>query len=148
MTPPTTSREVLEEALAELGPLPVLSGTVASVRSLANDQESSTEEIVATIEQDEAFAANVLQVANSAWASRRQPTKTIRQAVTLLGRTELVRLAVAARTYQCLEQAPGNGGISRGQMHLHAIAVAAYATATAELCGADQDTAHLAGLLH
>jgi diguanylate cyclase (GGDEF)-like protein/putative nucleotidyltransferase with HDIG domain len=139
---------VLEEALKELGPLPVLSGTVASVRTLASDLESSTEEIVATIEQDEAFAANVLRVANSAWATRRLPTKTIRQAVTLLGRTELVRLAVAARTYQFLEQAPGNGGISRGQMHLHAVTVAAYAAAAAEMCGADADTAHLAGLLH
>src|SRR4051812_14989459 len=143
-----TARERVERAIEELGPLPVLTGTVAAVRALASDTESSTEELVATIEQDEAFAANVLRVANSAWATRRMPTKTIRQAVMLVGRAELIRLALAARTYQFLEQAKGAGRVSRGQMHLHALAVASYAGAAAERSGADVDVAYLAGLLH
>src|SRR5439155_25756630 len=71
-----------------------------------------------------------------------------RQAVMLLGRAELMRLALAAKTYQFLEGAPGNGRLSRGQMHLHALAVASYAMAAAERCDADVDVAYLGGLLH
>ena len=136
-----TSRSRLIRALDELGPLPVLTGTVAAVRALAADPEASTEEIVATIGQDEAFAANILRLANSAWAGRRLPVTSIRHAVMLLGRAELIRLALAARTYQFLEEARGNGRLSRGQMHLHSLAVASYAMAAAERCGADVDMA-------
>jgi len=94
--------------------LPVLTGTVASVRSLASDPETSNEEIVATIEQDEAFAANVLRVANSAALARRFPARSLHQAIAILGRDELQRLSVAARTYQFLQIVPGNGRIARG----------------------------------
>jgi diguanylate cyclase (GGDEF)-like protein/putative nucleotidyltransferase with HDIG domain len=142
---PTTA---IEQALDELGPLPVLTGTVASVRALATDPESSNEELVAAIEQDEAFAANVLRIANSASFARRFPATSLRHAIVILGRNELQRLAVAAQTYQFLQQVPGNGRIARGQMHLHALAVSSYAEAVARRCGASVDTAHLAGLLH
>src|SRR5262249_60664482 len=56
---PTTA---IEQALDELGPLPVLTGTVASVRALATDPETSNEELSAAIELDEAFAASVLRL--------------------------------------------------------------------------------------
>jgi diguanylate cyclase (GGDEF)-like protein/putative nucleotidyltransferase with HDIG domain len=138
----------LDRALDEFSPLPVLGGTVAAVRTLAADPETSTAEIVATIERDEAFATNILRVANSAGRARRFPAHSVHQAVAILGRDELRRLAIAARTYQFLEAVPGNGRVSRGQMHLHAVAVASYSEAVAQRCGASVDTAHLAGLLH
>jgi diguanylate cyclase (GGDEF)-like protein/putative nucleotidyltransferase with HDIG domain len=145
---PHDSQRSLDQALDRFSPLPVLTGTVAAVRALAADPETSNEEICATIEQDEAFAANVLRVANSALLARRFPARSVGQAIAILGRDELRRLALAARTYQFLEAVPGNGRVSRGQMHLHAIAVASYSEAVAQRCGASVDIAHLAGLLH
>lgn len=138
----------VHDALRRIGPLPVLSGTVARIRTLADDPNGSTSDLVAAIEADEAFAANLLRYANSAANARPIRARTIRQAVTLLGRRALVRMALEAATYRFLERFPGGAHLSRGQLHVHAVTVAAYAYTTAELRGAQTDTAHLAGLLH
>ena len=100
------------------------------------------------IESDEAFAANLLRYANSAANARPIRARTIRQAVTLLGRRALVRIALEAATYRFLERFPGGAHLSRGQLHVHAVTVAAYSYTAADLRGAHTDTAHLAGLLH
>ena len=60
----------------------------------------------------------------------------------------IARLALEAATYRFLERAPGTGAASRGQMHVHALTVAAIATGAAEQVGAAGDTVHLAALLH
>jgi HD-like signal output (HDOD) protein len=60
----------LRQAVDELSPLPVLQGTVAEVRTLAEDPEATTDAVVRAIERDEAFAANLLRFANSAAAAR------------------------------------------------------------------------------
>jgi diguanylate cyclase (GGDEF)-like protein/putative nucleotidyltransferase with HDIG domain len=138
----------VHDALRRIGPLPVLGGTVARIRTLADDPNGSTSDLVAVIESDEAFAANLLRYANSAANARPIRARTIRQAVTLLGRRAVVRVALEAATYRFLERFPGGAHLSRGQLHVHAVTVAAYAYTTAELRGAHTDTAHLAGLLH
>jgi diguanylate cyclase (GGDEF)-like protein/putative nucleotidyltransferase with HDIG domain len=135
-------------ALRRIGPLPVLGGTVARVRALADDPLATTGDLVAVVEADEAFAANLLRYANSAANARPIRARTIRQAITLTGRRQLTRIAVEAATYRFLERFPGGGELSRGQLHVHAVSVAAYAAAAAELRGAHADSAHLAGLLH
>jgi diguanylate cyclase (GGDEF)-like protein/putative nucleotidyltransferase with HDIG domain len=138
----------VHDALRRIGPLPVLGGTVARIRSLANDPHGTTTDLVSVIESDEAFSANLLRYANSAANARPIRARTIRQAVTLLGRRALVRIALEAETYRFLEAFPGGASISRGQLHVHAVTVAAYAATIADLRGAHTDTAHLAGLLH
>ena len=138
----------VHDALRRIGPLPVLGGTVARIRTLADDPNGTTSDLVAVIESDEAFAANLLRYANSAANARPIRARTIRQAVTLLGRRALVRIALEAATYRFLERFPGGAHLSRGQLHVHAVTVAAYSYTTAELRGAHTDTAHLAGLLH
>src|ERR1700749_169294 len=72
----------------------------------------------------------------------------IRPRIALPGRRALVRIALEAETYRFLERFPGGAHLSRGQLHVHAVSVAAYAATAAELRGAHVDTAPLAGLLH
>src|SRR3954464_1941681 len=143
--PPDTR---VHDALRRIGPLPVLGGTVARIRELAIDPHGTTTDLVAVIESDEAFSANLLRYANSAAYARPIRARTIRQAVTLLGRRALVRIALEAETYRFLSAFPGGASLSRGQLHVHAVTVAAYAATCADLRGAHTDTAHLAGLLH
>src|SRR3954468_3737575 len=138
----------VHDALRRIGPLPVLGGTVSRIRQLAGDPHGTTTDLVKVIESDEAFSANLLRYANSAANARPIRARTIRQAVTLLGRRALVRIALEAETYRFLERFPGGAQLSRGQLHVHAVTVAAYAGTTAEITGAHVDTAHLAGLLH
>jgi diguanylate cyclase (GGDEF)-like protein/putative nucleotidyltransferase with HDIG domain len=137
----------ISEALAQLLPLPVLSGTAARVRTLAADDGAGTDRLVEVIDGDEAFALNLLRFANAS-AVRTLRARSVRHAVTLVGRRAVGRLALEAATYRFLEQVPGAGRISRGQMHTHAVEVAAAAAAAAERTRTDAESAHLAGLLH
>jgi diguanylate cyclase (GGDEF)-like protein/putative nucleotidyltransferase with HDIG domain len=138
----------LERALGSIGRLPVLDGTARAVRELADDPHGSTDELVAVIERDEAFATNLLRLANSASLARIVRAQTIRQAVTMVGRRSLALLALEAETYRFLERAPGQGRVSRGQLHVHAVSVAGCAAGVARRSGAAVEVAHLAGLLH
>jgi diguanylate cyclase (GGDEF)-like protein/putative nucleotidyltransferase with HDIG domain len=138
----------LDAAIDGLLPLPVFGGTVGEVQRLAVDDAVSTEDLIAVIQRDEAFTTNVLGYANSAAHARPVRVSSVRQAVTLLGRRALGRLATEAATYRFLELAAGTGGASRGQLHLHAVAVANCAVAAAERAGVRTDDVHLAALLH
>ncbi len=141
-------RDRLDRTIEDIGPLPVLSGTVARVRELAADPDATTPQLVAVIDGDEAFSANLLRYANSAAYARPLRARTIHQAVTMVGRDALARIAVEAATYSLLEQLPGAGGRSRGAMHLHAVSVASCGVEIAQRTGASVDVTHLAGLLH
>ncbi len=141
-------RDKIARAIVQIGPLPVLGGTVARVRALADDPDASTPALVAVIEDDESFSANLLRYANSAALARPLRAHTIHQAVTVVGRNALGRIAVEAATYSFLQRVPGAGGRSRGHMHLHAVSVAACAAELAQRTGSDVEIAHLAGLLH
>jgi putative nucleotidyltransferase with HDIG domain len=138
----------LQEAIARIGQLPVLDRALRRVRELAGDPESDTNELVAALEADPGLAANVLRFANSAACARPIRAQTVRQAVNLVGRIHVGRLAVEAAVCRFFELAPGTGGASRGLLHVHASQVAAISGALAERAGADAEAAHLAGLLH
>ncbi len=138
----------LDAASAELGQLPVLDRSLALIQALSNDPDSSTNELVSALEGDPNLAANLLRFANSAYAARPVRARTVRQAVTMVGRQKIARLALEATVSRFFEKMPGNGRASLGQMHVHAVQVAAIAAALAEQAGADAQVAHLAGLLH
>jgi diguanylate cyclase (GGDEF)-like protein/putative nucleotidyltransferase with HDIG domain len=139
---------LLAGAVRELGELPVLDRTVTRLLALCRDDDSSTTEMIATLENDPTFAANLLRFANSAAAARPVRVKTIRQAVMMTGRDRIGRLAVEAATCRFLERAAGNGRSSVGLMHVHASAVASCSLELAQRAGAAAEVAHLAGLLH
>jgi diguanylate cyclase (GGDEF)-like protein/putative nucleotidyltransferase with HDIG domain len=135
-------------AIDDLAEFPVLDATVLRVIALCDDQESTAADLVDALEQDATFAANLLRFSNSAARAHPIRAKTIRQAVMLVGRRALRRLALEAATFRFLERSKGNGRASCGQMHLHAITVAVGAAAAAEEARVPGDTVHLAGLLH
>jgi diguanylate cyclase (GGDEF)-like protein/putative nucleotidyltransferase with HDIG domain len=138
----------LDGAIADLGQLPVLDRSIQRVRALAGDPDSSTNELVLALESDPNLAANLLRFANSAYAARPVRARTIRQAVTMVGRQSIVRLALEATVSRFFERMPGNGKASLGQMHVHAVQVGAIAACLAEMSGSDVQVAHLSGLLH
>ena len=146
---PTLSAERrLADAVEELGRLPVLSATVRRVQVIAESEEAGIGDMVAALEADQGLATDLLRYANSAACARPLRARSIRAAVTLVGRKAIAQLAVEAATFRFFQRAPGNGGRSIGHLHLHAAAVAGVSQAIAERTGANLDIAHLAGLLH
>src|SRR3954452_3369816 len=134
-------------AVETLRDFPVLDGTVQRVIAIADDPDTTTADLVGCLEADPTFAANLLRYANSAAMARPIRAKTVRQAVMLVGRKTLRKLALEAATYRFFERAPGTGS-ARGELHVHAVAVATVAAAAAEQVRAHGDAPHLGGLLH
>lgn len=75
--------------------------------------ETTAADLVDALEQDPTFAANLLRYCrNSAAAAHPVRAKTVGQAVMLVGRRSLRRLAMEAATFRFLERARGNGRAS------------------------------------
>src|SRR3954468_22668079 len=150
LAPPTAlgAERRLAHAVEELGRLPGLSATVRRVRLLAESDDTGVGDMVAALEADQGLATDLLRYANSAACARPLRARSIRAAVTLVGRKAIAQLALEAATFGFFQRAPGNAGRSVGQLHLHAAAVAGGAQAVADRAGAHPGGAHLAGLLH
>jgi diguanylate cyclase (GGDEF)-like protein/putative nucleotidyltransferase with HDIG domain len=138
----------IDQAIAELGELPVLDRSLLRVRELSDDPEASTHELVEALQADASLAANLLRFANSAANAHPVRASSIHQAVMLIGRRSVGRIALEAQVCTFFEQAPGSGGVARGQLHVHAVQVGACAAELARRSGTDAGAAHLAGLLH
>src|SRR3954453_931739 len=156
----------LADAVEELGRLPVLSATVRRVQVIAESEDAGIGDMVAALEADQGLATDLLRYANSAACARPLRARSIRAAVTLVGRKAIAQLALEAATFRFFQAAPGNGGRSIGQLalhagaapgnggpsighlHLHAAAVAGCSQSIAERTRAAVDVAHLGGLLH
>lgn len=136
------------DAVSRCGRLPVMDRTVQRVLALTQDEQCELGSLVSTLEADPALAVNILRYANSAHAGRPIQARTVRQAVVMIGRKATRQLCLEAVTFRFFESAPGNGRVSRGQMHLHAVAVARVADAAATMVSLPTDLPHLAGLLH
>lgn len=138
----------IDQAIADLGELPVLDRSLLRVRELSEDPEASTHELVEALQSDPSLAANLLRFANSAANAHPVRASSIHQAVMLIGRRSVGKIALEAQVCTFFEQAPGSGGVARGQLHVHAVQVGACAAELARRAGADAGAAHLAGLLH
>jgi diguanylate cyclase (GGDEF)-like protein/putative nucleotidyltransferase with HDIG domain len=128
--------------------LPVLDKALQRVLTLADLEETSLADLVHALEQDPGLATNILRFANSASNAVRIPVRTVRQAVTMVGRKSVRRLALDSVAYRFFERADGNGGVSRGHLHVHALQVSQLAVLCAQHADMATDGPHLAGLLH
>src|SRR3954449_1910376 len=91
---PPEAEDRLVDAIDRLADFPVLDGTVMRVIAIADDAETTTADLVDVLEGDPTFAANLLRYSNSPALARPIRAKTVRQAVMLVGRTALRRLAL------------------------------------------------------
>src|ERR1044072_6356556 len=107
----------VHDALRRIGPLPVLGGTVARIRTLANDPHGTTTDLVSVIESDEAFSAHLLRYANSAAHARHHALR----APPGPPRVPLGPPARGADAQRFVGAPPGGGSLSRGQLHVHAV---------------------------
>ncbi len=136
------------EAVARCERLPVLDRTIRRALELTEDEDSQTSDLVMVLEGDHALAANILRYANSAYVGRPIRAKTIRQAVTMVGRRSTRQLCLETITFRFFQSARGVGRSSLGQLHIHAVQVAKIAAEVATLIDIPNDLPHLAGLLH
>lgn len=136
--------EIVERALTlPLGNLAALN----RVARLCGEPSATPAGIALEAARDEAFAALLLRLANSAYSASVQQIADLPRAVTRLGLGLVQGLALAAPGFRLL-RGPADGlGDARRELHRHAVrlGLGAWTLATGEI---DHDEALAAGLVH
>lgn len=82
---------MIEKILRAINKLPAFPMTIQRVTELLRDDDYSVNDVANVIKYDQAIAANILKISNSAYFGARQRIKTIPDAVVYLGQKQLVR---------------------------------------------------------
>ena len=125
--------------------LPIMPKIAQQAFQLATSPNAEPEDYIAVVERDEGLSARVLKIANSVYYSRGTDSKTITDAVTVIGVTEL----------KCLMNATALSNFFPSRHPLrtvfwaHDVAVAITARVLAQALRPEQgDMAFLGGLMH
>src|SRR5882724_4219359 len=113
-----------------------------------NRENARIDDLAKLIVRDQALAARLLRLANSAFFALRCKVTSIPHAVTLLGFQRVRDLALGLSVWGALDKDDPAARRYRRRMWIHTSTVAATAKVLAERTGADGGTAFAAGLLH
>ena len=121
---------------------------VTRVVAVLDDPRATTQQIVEVVQQDTAFAAHILRVANSAFFGASQRIDSLSKAITFLGTMQIRNLALGLAVAQSFQGIP-NTLLSMRTFWNHSILCAICARLLAmEALDARPETAFVGGLLH
>jgi putative nucleotidyltransferase with HDIG domain len=135
--------------LENLKELPTLPTVVAQLMMTLNEPTSSARDLERLIANDQAIAARLLKLANSAFYGLPGKVASLNRAITLLGFNTVRSLVLTIGVIDKFGGPSGGKYFDRGEFWEHSLSVAM----VARLLGArdsafSPDEAHLAGLLH
>lgn len=129
--------------------LPPFPPVVREALAILEDDRSSARDVARIVNRDEAIAARVLRLVNSAFYGVRGKATTISRAVTLLGFEQIRALMIGVALFDQTWARDPVAERNRRVLWEHAIACARWARELAVLTRYEQlDEASLAGLLH
>jgi len=125
--------------------IPSMPAAAQKAFELSSDPNAEARDYIEVIESDEALSARVLKIANSVFFDRGRPSKTVEEAVVVIGMNELSSLLNATTLSEIF---PSRHPL-RGQLWSHDIAVAIVARALAMKFSPQQaDLSFMGGLMH
>ena len=127
--------------------LPSVPRAYAQLTELINGGSTGAGEIAQVINRDIAMAAKVLQLANSAYFGRRQPTTSVAEAVAYLGTETLRALVLHAEAFRAFRIDRPIPGFDLDRLQAHCTRVARLSDHILKDTGGQGD-AFTAGLLH
>ncbi|MGE4520007.1 MAG: HDOD domain-containing protein [Desulfobacteraceae bacterium] len=144
-----SGEELKKEILANNSSLPPIPDVLIKAKKLVETPGYSAKELSRIISLDQAIAARVLKLANSAYFNFNPPVPTIDEACILLGEKNLMSIIMVAQMSKMLDKELKGYNISTGNLFYHSIAtaVAADLLAAEKMPLFDLD-AFAAGLLH
>lgn len=136
-----------QELIANLGDLPPLPQVAAQVLRLAADPDSTTEELQRVIATDQALAAQILKIANSAMFGMVREVTTLTQAIMTLGFSTIKSIVIASSARNLYKR--GGTGLQERLLWEHALVTAISARAYARsFRNSRVEEAFLGGLMH
>jgi HD-like signal output (HDOD) protein len=104
-----------------LEPIPTV---IHKVLDLADDPESSLNDLVEVVERDPAITANLLKTVNSAHMGLPVRVDSVRQAVSMLGLQQVVEMVLSQNLSGNLKRAHKGYGLAKGDLWRQSLAVA------------------------
>ena len=101
------------EAIEQIGSLPTIPAAAQRAMVLARDERASMREIAEVVSHDQALAATVLKVVNSAYYGLRQSVGTLPLALTVLGVREIINLVLGVSVVSAFPTSSDNELFSR-----------------------------------
>jgi putative nucleotidyltransferase with HDIG domain len=140
---------IITSILKSVDMIPAFPAAIQKVAELLGDEDYSVADVVNVIKHDQAIAANILKISNSAYFSARQKIKTIHDAVVYLGQKQLVR-AVQTAGISKIYQKGGKGYSSQASdFWEHSVAVALMSQILCrKIQGREDPILYTAALLH
>lgn len=115
---------IIESILKSVEKIPAFPATIQKVVGLLHDDDYAVADVVNVIKYDQAVAANILKISNSAYFGARQKIKTIHDAVVYLGQQQLIRAVQTAGISKFYKKG-GVGYVSHSrELWEHSVAVA------------------------
>ncbi len=129
--------------------LPTIPIVLSRLMHLSASDETSINDIIAVLNQDQVLTTRILRVANSSYYSPREEITTIDRAVVTLGFDMIRSLAVSVSFIQHFSPVNRCEGFELGLFWAHTIAVGAFSEILARQWGSiDPGDAFTAGILH
>jgi putative nucleotidyltransferase with HDIG domain len=145
----TGAPEKLQQLVQAIRDLPALPEVVVRVMRMADDPRSDAQSIARVIATDQAMAARVLKLANSAFYGLPRRVSTLSEAVVILGFRTIKNLAIAASTFELLNREIAGYWLQRGELWRHSLACAIGAQLIAQRARLPvAEEAFVSGLLH
>jgi len=140
---------MIDSILKSVDKIPAFPTTIQKVSELLHDDDYAVADVVNVIKYDQAVAANILKISNSAYFGARQQIKTIHEAVVYLGQQQLVR-AVQTAGISKFYRKGGIGYVSKSRdLWEHSVAVALMSQILSRKIQAKEDPIlYTAALLH
>ncbi len=145
----TAAPEKLQQLVQTIRDLPALPEVVVRVMRMTEDPRTDAQSIARVIATDQAMAARVLKLANSAFYGLPRRVSTLSEAVVILGFRTIKNLAIAASTFELLNREIAGYWLQRGELWRHSLACAIGAQLIARRIRLPvTEEAFVAGLLH
>ncbi|HNW92045.1 MAG TPA: HDOD domain-containing protein [bacterium] len=140
----------IQRLVAKIDKLPTLPVAATKIVQVVNNPNTTARDVNQLISTDQALAAKVLKLVNSAYYGLSNKVASITQAVVILGFNTIKSLALSASVLDSFSAAE-LGSFKRDEFWKHSLGVGVGAKLIAGLCRVppkDQEEFFLAGLLH
>jgi len=116
-----TSAKAIIRSISQLPPFPAV---INKALDLINNPNSSLQEVVETIQYDQAITANILRICNSAHFGLRQPVSSLQDALLFLGFNQLFAIIMSGATGATLGKAVTGYDLAAGELWKHSVSSA------------------------
>ena len=140
---------MLDSILKSIEKIPAFPATIQKVVDLLHNEDYLVDDVVNVIRYDQAIAANILKISNSAYFGVRQRIRTIHDAVVYLGQQQLIRAVLMSGVSKFYGKR-GKGFVEQSaDLWQHSVAVALMSQILSRKVQDKEDAAlYTAALLH